>query len=86
MYYVYAGSYKVDTNALNQGIELFKAGYDVICTKLNRYFRLQVGAFTSYENAENFKAELQSKGFPCFIEEVDERIPVAWQLIYLTQN
>lgn len=86
MYYVYSGSYTVEENALNSAFKLFKNGYDVICTKLNRYYRLQVGAFQLYDNAYNFAEKLKSEGFPAFIDATSERIPETWQLTYLTQN
>lgn len=88
MFYVYSGSYKDEENALNAGFSLFKSGYDVICTKLNRYFRLQVGAFESYENAEAFVKNLNENGFPAFIDDDKQpkRIDESWQLIYLMQS
>lgn len=86
MYVVYAGSYTIEENAINQAMNLFKAGYDVICTKLNRYYRLQVGEFKNYNNAQNFKEELINKGFPAFVDMYDERKSNSWQLTYLTQN
>ena len=86
MYYVYAGSYTVEDNAINQAVNLFKAGYDVRCTKTKRFLRLQVGEFEKYENAVNFRDQLNKNGFPAFIEENVERKPMSWQLTYLTQN
>lgn len=35
--------------------------------KEHKYYKVQIGAFTSRENAEKLKAELEAKGYNCFI-------------------
>ena len=85
IYKVYAGSFKKEEYALNQAYKLFSAGYDVIGTKSEKYIRLQVGAFTVKENAQAFVVDLNTKGFPAFIEEADEG-DTLWRLSYLMQK
>ena len=92
MYYVYAGSYTVEANALEQAYELFKHGYDVIGVRFifldkRETIRLQVGAFVSKENAIHFIGILNSSGFSAFYEYYEEeKGTTEWQLKYLTQN
>lgn len=87
MFYVYAGSYKVESNAIEQGFELFKRGYDVIGVKFGNYTRLQVGAFKYKENCLHFIGELNSKGISAFYEYYEQtEDSVQWELKFLTQN
>ena len=87
MYYVYAGSYRVEANAMEQSYELFKHGYDVIAIKFSDNIRLQVGEFKYKDNALAFIGQLNTSGFSAFYEYYDESGgSVQWELKYLMQN
>ena len=50
--------------------QLRKAGFDGYITKGNLY-RVQVGAFKEYANAEALAARLRAKGFTAYLSKKD---------------
>ena len=44
---------------------------NVLCVYLNEYlYKVQVGAFSKYENAQKIKKEIESLGYSCFITKL----------------
>jgi hypothetical protein len=64
---VRVGPYPQRELAVNASLKLQQLGYPVLVGK-NPPFAVQVGAFSTKQNAEKLKAELKDKGYKSFIE------------------
>ena len=68
VYRVICGSFKAKAYALNKEKELNNKGFNTCLWVNNNFYKVQVGAFATRENAETLKKRLVQNGFDSYIE------------------